>query len=80
MTIHIPESIGRCIHRLEAAGFPTYLVGGCVRDAYLGLTPHDFDMTTAALPEQTEQIFSDCKLVTAGKKHGTIGVVTDWAW
>ena len=63
--------------KLEQAGFPTYLVGGCVRDAYLGLTPHDFDITTAALPEQTEAVFSDCRLVTAGKKHGTIGVVTD---
>ena len=77
MKMHIPEPVRACMDRLEAAGYATYLVGGCVRDAYLGLTPHDFDMTTAALPEQTEAVFKDCKLVTAGKKHGTIGVVTD---
>ena len=77
MKMPIPAPVQACIHRLESAGFATYLVGGCVRDAYLNLQPHDFDITTAALPEQTEAVFHDCKLVTAGKKHGTIGVVTD---
>ena len=77
MKMPIPAPVQACIDRLENAGFATYLVGGCVRDAYLNLQPHDFDITTAALPEQTEAVFHDCKLVTAGKKHGTIGVVTD---
>ena len=77
MKMPIPVPVQACIDRLESAGFATYLVGGCVRDAYLNLQPHDFDITTAALPEQTEAVFHDCKLVTAGKKHGTIGVVTD---
>lgn len=77
MKISIPTPVQSCIDRLESAGFATYLVGGCVRDAYLNLQPHDFDLCTAALPEQTEAVFHDCKLVTAGKKHGTIGVVTD---
>ena len=77
MTIQIPEAVRLCIDTLENAGFAAYLVGGCVRDAYLGLTPHDFDLCTSALPEQTEAVFHHFKLVTAGKKHGTIGVVTD---
>lgn len=77
MTIQIPEAVRLCIDTLENAGFASYLVGGCVRDAYLGLTPHDFDLCTSALPEQTEAVFHHFKLVTAGKKHGTIGVVTD---
>ena len=77
MKMPIPVPVQNCIDRLESAGFAAYLVGGCVRDAYLNLQPHDFDITTAALPEQTEAVFHDCKLVTAGKKHGTIGVVTD---
>ena len=76
MTVHIPEYVGFCIDALEHAGFAAYLVGGCVRDAYLGLTPHDFDLCTNALPEQTEEVFADFPLVLAGKKHGTIGVVT----
>ena len=73
--MNIPDYALRCLNRLEEAGFPTYLVGGCVRDSVLGLQPADFDMCTAALPEETEALFSDCQLVLAGKKHGTVGVV-----
>ena len=73
----LPAYIQECIDALESAGFPTYAVGGCVRDACLGLTPQDYDLCTAALPEQTEAVFSHKKLVLAGKKHGTVGVITD---
>ena len=75
--MYIPPSVLACLSRLEAAGFAAYVVGGCVRDHLLGLTPSDYDMCTAALPEQTEAIFSDRRLVLAGKKHGTVGVVTE---
>ena len=73
----IPQSVQTCIQRLEDAGFAAYVVGGCVRDHLLGLTPSDYDMCTSALPEETEAVFSDCRLVLAGKKHGTVGVVTE---
>ena len=73
----LPDSIQNCIDALENAGFSAYAVGGCVRDSLLGLTPHDYDLCTSALPEQTEAVFSHCRLVLAGKKHGTIGVVTE---
>ena len=73
----IPNAVQACLDRLEAAGFAAYVVGGCVRDHLLGLTPSDYDMCTAALPEQTEAIFADHRLVLAGKKHGTVGVVTE---
>ena len=73
----LPQHISRCLKALEGAGYPAYVVGGCVRDACLGLTPHDYDLCTAALPEQTEAVFSGSRLVLAGKKHGTVGVVTE---
>ena len=75
--MYLPESIVQCINALEKAGFAAYVVGGCVRDACLGLTPQDYDMCTSATPEQTEAVFVGKRLVLAGKKHGTIGVVTD---
>ena len=75
--MYIPEYVKKCLDRLESAGFSAYIVGGCVRDACLGITPQDYDMCTSALPEQTEALFSDHHLVLAGKKHGTVGVVTD---
>ena len=75
--MYLPAYVQRCIDALEAAGFAAYAVGGCVRDALLGLEPADYDLCTAALPEQTEAVFADCRLVLAGKKHGTVGVVTE---
>ena len=75
--MYIPDYVNHCIQALEAAGFATYAVGGCVRDACLGLTPHDYDLCTCALPEQTEAVFADHNLVLAGKKHGTVGVITE---
>lgn len=73
----LPEYVEMCIHRLENAGFAAYAVGGCVRDALLGLTPHDYDLCTAAPPEKIKEIFQDFPLVLAGEKHGTVGVVTE---
>ena len=73
----LPEYVLSCIDALENAGFAAYAVGGCVRDSLLGPEPADFDLCTAALPEQTEAVFRDRKLVLAGKKHGTVGVVTE---
>ena len=75
--MNLPDHIRACLDALEAAGFSAYAVGGCVRDDCLGLTPHDYDICTSALPDQTETVFADHRLVTAGKKHGTIGVITE---
>ncbi len=72
----LPQYVLECIEALENRGFATYAVGGCVRDACLGLTPGDYDLCTSALPEQTEAVFAHKDLVLAGKKHGTVGVVT----
>ena len=75
--MYLPPNILACIQALEQNGFAAYAVGGCVRDALLGLTPHDYDLCTAATPAQMKAIFSRYRLVLAGEKHGTVGVVTD---
>ena len=56
--MHLPEYVKECIDALENAGFAAYAVGGCVRDACLGRVPQDYDLCTAALPEQTEGVFA----------------------
>lgn len=73
----LPDTIRQCIAALEQSGYAAYAVGGCVRDAFLGLTPKDYDLCTSALPQETEAVFCRCPLVLAGEKHGTVGVVTD---
>lgn len=73
----LPKSANCCMQRLEQAGFEAYAVGGCVRDSLLGLTPHDYDLCTNALPGDIARLFADHTLVRSGEKHGTIGVVVD---
>ena len=59
----------------EAAGEELALVGGPVRDAFLGVTPHDFDFATSARPERTEEILASWADTTwdVGRDFGTIG-------
>ena len=49
-----PEAV-EIVERLQKAGFNTYLVGGCVRDLLAGIHPKDFDIATAALPQQIKK-------------------------
>ena len=73
--MYLPENALTCIHLLNQAGHRCYAVGGCVRDALLGLTPHDYDLCTDAHPEQIKAIFSAYNQIHAGEKHGTIGII-----
>ena len=67
------------IRILNKNGYEAYYVGGCVRDAILGLIPHDFDITTSAKPEETAQTFRNMgyNVVETGIKHGTVTVICD---
>lgn len=60
------------IQTLNDHGFQCYVVGGSVRDKLLGRTPHDFDLTTDATPEQVIPLFE--KTIPTGIKHGTITI------
>ena len=73
--MQLPESVEKIIHTLEKAGHEAYAVGGCVRDALLGLTPDDWDITTSAEPEEVKALFS--RTIDTGIKHGTVTVRLD---
>jgi poly(A) polymerase len=62
------------VRRLQAAGFEAYWVGGCVRDRLLGHTPQDYDIATAARPDQVETLFP--RTVPVGRQFGVILVLT----
>ncbi len=74
---HYPSAVKQVLDRLECAGFAAYIVGGALRDMLLGREAHDFDVTTAALPEDMERVFSDLPLLRTGLKHGTMTVLID---
>lgn len=73
--IKLPDGARQIIKRLEENGFEAYIVGGCVRDSLLGLTPKDWDICTAALPEETKACFPEYHIIETGIKHGTVTVV-----
>lgn len=62
----------RVIRKLERAGYEAYAVGGCVRDALIGVTASDWDITTSARPEEVMGLF--LKTFATGIEHGTITV------
>ncbi|MBQ7337991.1 MAG: CCA tRNA nucleotidyltransferase [Clostridia bacterium] len=78
-TITISPAALRVLHALEQNGYPAYIVGGCLRDAMRGQTPHDMDVTTAATPAKMLEIFSRAGLRTieTGLKHGTVTALAD---
>lgn len=51
------------VERLQNAGYQAYLVGGCVRDMLLGITPKDFDVATSATPEQVRAEFRNARVI-----------------
>jgi poly(A) polymerase len=67
------ETAKEIVHRLNAAGFQAFWVGGCVRDFLLGREPQDFDIATDARPEQVEKLFR--KTIPVGRKFGVMVVV-----
>lgn len=75
--VDAPAALIHLLDRLEHSGFSAWAVGGCVRDSLLGLTPEDWDVASDAKPEQVIQLFSDCKVVKTGLKHGTVTVILD---
>ena len=72
-TIRLPEKVSDIIKTLRDAGYEAYAVGGCVRDSLLDKTPHDWDITTSAFPEQIKGLFR--RTVDTGIEHGTVTVL-----
>lgn len=73
----LPGGAREVLDCLSAAGYEAYLVGGCVRDLLRGVSPHDYDMTTAATPEEMKRVFAGYRLIETGIRHGTVTVLVD---
>jgi tRNA nucleotidyltransferase/poly(A) polymerase len=69
----IPDEVLKIAKRLEQAGFETWCVGGAIRDNLLGVENHDFDLTTAAPPQEVQRLFK--RTVPVGVEHGTVAVL-----
>ena len=75
--MYLPPYIQTALEILKQHGASGYAVGGCVRDALLGLTPHDYDIAVSVPPEETMACFAGYRVIGTGLKHGTVTVVLD---
>ena len=69
----IPPEVLKIAQKLEDSGYETWCVGGAIRDNLLGLENHDFDLTTAAPPEEVRKLFK--RTIPVGIEHGTVAVL-----
>lgn len=63
---------------LQARGNSAFAVGGCVRNALMGVPVTDVDIATDAMPETVQALAQDAglKSVPTGIEHGTVTVVS----
>ena len=75
--LHPPRPVLEIADRLEQAGHETWCVGGAVRDALLGHPHLDWDLATAATPEEVRALFGHRRTIPVGIEFGTVGVLDD---
>ena len=71
--INPPKYVRQILFGLQARGHLAYLVGGCVRDVIMNITPQDWDICTSALPEEVMELFPGSR--PTGLEHGTVTVI-----
>lgn len=75
--ISAPSDVLALLELLEQAGYPAYLVGGAVRSQLMGQHPHDFDVCTAACPDDVRRICTGFRILDTGLQHGTVTVLLE---
>lgn len=73
--IKLPKTVQYILNQLINNNHEAYVVGGCVRDSLMKITPHDWDICTSALPEQVIEVFNEHQVIPTGLEHGTVTVV-----
>lgn len=79
MYIVLPQAVHLILDTLHQNHHSAYIIGGCVRDAVLGLPIHDYDITTSARPELVQELFQNkgITVIPTGLKHGTLTLRID---
>lgn len=71
----VPNYVVQALKILEQHNFQAYIVGGAVRDLYLGRSPSDFDIVTNALPQETRAAFSAAGIKSWDNNGSRFGIV-----
>lgn len=70
----IPPAVAELLGELWDAGHAAYVVGGCLRDVYLGRDPSDWDLTTDARPERIVELLRGAQYEN---RFGTVVVIRE---
>ena len=71
----IKEKAQEIVNTLQKHGFQAYWAGGCVRDLVMETEPQDYDIATAASPDQVQSIFP--RTIPVGAQFGVVLVLLD---
>ncbi len=71
--IRIPSELKKMSAVFASKGFSSYLVGGAVRDMFLGKRASDWDIATDAPPQEVSALFP--RVIPTGIEHGTVTVI-----
>lgn len=75
-TILLPSNVQVVCDLLVSQNYEAFLVGGCVRDSFMGVKPKDWDVATNALPDDVSHIFEKQGFrVVAENQFGTVKVI-----
>ncbi len=69
----VPQDVVTICQRLRQLGHRGWIVGGCVRDLFMGRPASDWDVATDARPEQVSAAFR--RVIPTGIKHGTVTIL-----
>lgn len=69
----IPPFVTFVIKRLHDNDFKAYIVGGAIRDMFLGRPAMDWDVATSAFAEEIKELFND--ITSFSLKHETVTLV-----
>lgn len=68
----LPAEVAGLMERIRQAGHEVFVVGGAVRDMFLGRPVNDFDLAASALPDEVVRLFPDCDPNQVGKQFGVV--------
>lgn len=79
MKMELPDDIYQIKEEFDKVGKKLYIVGGAVRDFLQNKTPHDIDLVTDALPEESKKILRGKFYVSdeQGKSFGVLRIYTE---
>jgi tRNA nucleotidyltransferase/poly(A) polymerase len=73
----LPQDILNIAREFHNAGKDLFVVGGCVRDFIQSKIPHDYDLVTNAMPEESKKILKDWNVSDEqGKNFGVLRIYT----